>query len=167
MTFSIKKWKRDVALLATLCSMYALAQGQTLQSAQVDHYTPQDLHEQVKPLIEKATATGGSSEILQKYGADYTMLAFHSKDGGAELHEKYADIFIIVDGSATLLSGGELESPATSAPGEVKGTALLHATRTLLAKGDIVHIPANTPHQLLIPSNTTLTYFVIKIKERE
>jgi hypothetical protein len=72
-----------------------------------------------------------------------------------------------VDGSATLLSGGELMNPVTSAPGEIHGTGILHATTTSLSKGDVVHIPANTPHQLLISKGTTLTYFVVKVKEKE
>jgi quercetin dioxygenase-like cupin family protein len=32
-----------------------------------------------------------------------------------------------------------------------------------LKLGDIVHIPANTPHQLLVKKN--FTYFVIKVKQ--
>ena len=140
----------------------------TAHAQQVDHYTPESLREQVKPLQEKAaTTTGSASETLQKYGVDYTMLSFRSKDGVAELHEKFADIFIVVDGSATLLSGGELANPTSIGGGDVHGTEILHPTTTALAKGDIVHIPANTPHQLLIPKNGTLTYFVVKVKEKD
>jgi len=136
---------------------------------QVDHYSPDGLREQVKPLVMKATAGSGSaSETLQKYGVDYTMLAFRSKDGVGEVHEKFADIFIVIEGKATLLTGGELENPATSSPGELHGTSVLHpAQTTVLEKGDIVHIPANTPHQMLVPKDGTITYFVVKVKERE
>jgi mannose-6-phosphate isomerase-like protein (cupin superfamily) len=139
-----------------------------MRAQQADHYTPEELLQQVKPLQQKAASGNGSaSETLQKYGVDFTMLSFRSKDGSPELHEKFADIFIVVDGSATLLSGGELANPTSSSPGEMHGTAILHAATTSLAKGDIVHIPANTPHQLLIPKDGTLTYFVVKVKERE
>ena len=140
----------------------------TALAQQTDHYTPQSLMEQAKPLLEKAaSSTGAAGETLQKYGVDFTMLSVRTKDGAVELHEKLADIFVIVDGSATLLSGGELENPSTIGPGEMHGTAILHATSTNLAKGDILHIPANTPHQLLIPKNATLTYFVVKVKEKD
>lgn len=156
-------WKWMMAI--GLCCFFGLgvARGQ-----QVDHYTPGALLEQAKPLQEKAaSSTGSASETLQKYGVDFTMLSFRSKDGVAELHEKFADIFVVVDGSATLLSGGELENPTPAGPGDMHGTTILHATTTALAKGDIVHIPANTPHQLLIPKNGTLTYFVVKVKEKD
>jgi mannose-6-phosphate isomerase-like protein (cupin superfamily) len=140
----------------------------TARAQQADHYTPDALLQQAKPLQEKAASTNGSaSETLQKYGVDYTMLSFRSKDGTPELHEKFADIFVVVEGSATLLSGGELANPTSSSPGEMHGTAILHAATTSLSKGDIVHIPANTPHQLLIPKDGTFTYFVVKVKEKD
>jgi mannose-6-phosphate isomerase-like protein (cupin superfamily) len=136
---------------------------------QVDKYSADSLGEQLKPLVTKAAAGNGSaSETLQKYGVDYTMLAFRSKSGGGEVHEKFADIFIVMEGKATLLSGGELENPATSSPGELHGNSVLHpAQTTTLEKGDIVHIPANTPHQMLLPKDGTITYFVVKVKEKD
>jgi mannose-6-phosphate isomerase-like protein (cupin superfamily) len=157
----IKSWKLLIACFFFLAVRAAIAQ-------QTDHYTPKDLIEQAKPLLEKAaSSSGAASETLQKYGVDHTMLSVRTKDGGVELHEKFADIFVIVDGSATLLSGGELENPSATGPGEMHGTAILHGTNTSLGKGDIVHIPANTPHQLLIPKDGTLTYFVVKVKEKD
>jgi mannose-6-phosphate isomerase-like protein (cupin superfamily) len=140
----------------------------TARAQQADHYTPESLLKQSEPLKAKAAVSNGAaSETLEKYGVDYTMLSFRSQDGGAELHEKFADIFVVIDGGATLLTGGELVSPTSSGPGEMRAASVLHATSTTLAKGDVVHIPPNTPHQLLVPKGTTLTYFVIKIKEKE
>jgi mannose-6-phosphate isomerase-like protein (cupin superfamily) len=153
-------------MMATGLSCLCTVSGAHAQ--QVDHYTPATLQELAKPLQEKAiNSTGSASETLQKYGVDFTMLSFRNKDGVAELHEKFADIFIVVDGSATLLSGGELANPTSIGGGDMHGTEILHATTTSLAKGDIVHIPANTPHQLLIPKNGTLIYFVVKVKEKD
>jgi mannose-6-phosphate isomerase-like protein (cupin superfamily) len=156
-------FKRMIAM--ALCCFFAAI---TARAQQADHYTPDSLVEQAKPLQEKAASgNGAASETLQKYGVDFTMLSFRSKDGSPELHEKFADIFIVVDGSATLVSGGELANPTTISSGEMHGSAILHATTTSLAKGDIVHIRANTPHQLLIPKGGTFTYFVVKVKEKD
>ena len=150
-----------IGLCSFLISMHA-------ESQQVDHYTLESLREHAKPLTEKANAaTGAAAETLQKYGVDYTMLSVRTQSGSPELHEKFADIFIVIDGGATLLSGGELDHPTTSSPGEMHGTAILHSVTTNLAKGDVVHIPPDTPHQLVLPKGGTLTYFVIKVKERD
>jgi mannose-6-phosphate isomerase-like protein (cupin superfamily) len=162
---SMQTAKRKWIVATYLCAILMLG---VARAQQVDHYTPSVLLEQAKPLQEKAGSSAGSaSETLQKYGVDFTMLSFRSKDGLPELHEKFADIFVVVDGSATLLSGGELSNPTSIGPGEMHGTAILHATTISLAKGDIVHIPANTPHQLLIPKDGTFTYFVVKVKEKD
>ena len=140
----------------------------TAYPQQADHYTSAELLERSQKLQAKAAAaSGAASETLEKYGVDYTMLSFRSKDGGAELHKKNADIFVILDGSATLLCGGELVDPKFSTADEVQGTSIVHATRTELAKGDVVHIPANTPHQMLVANGSTVAYFVIKVREKE
>ncbi len=159
------KSTRFGALLIVACSLLSTETG---VAQKTDHYTPQSLMEQSQPLIDKARTTSGAAAItLEKYGVDFTMLSVRTKDGNAEVHEKFADIFVIVDGKATLLSGGEMQDAATTGPGELKGTGIAHGTTTELGKGDVIHIPPNTPHQLLIPKGTTLTYFVVKVKEVE
>ena len=85
--------------------------------------------------------------------------------GGAELHEHYADIFFVVEGDATLNSGGTVVDPKTTAPGEIRGTAVSGGVEQKLGKGDVVHIASNTPHQLSIPKGKTFIYFVVKVKE--
>jgi mannose-6-phosphate isomerase-like protein (cupin superfamily) len=151
-------------LIGACCFLSSMQAG----AQKADHYTPDSLHERAKPLMEKATATtGAAAETLDKYGVDYTMLSVRSQSGTPELHEKFGDFFIVVDGSATLRSGGELDHPTTVSEGEMHGTDILHSTTTNLAKGDVVHIPANTPHQLVLPKGGTLVYFVIKVKEKD
>jgi mannose-6-phosphate isomerase-like protein (cupin superfamily) len=153
-------------MTTVVLSLFSLGSARLMGEPQVDHYTPKGLREQAVPLKEKAAANNGAAaETLQKYGVDYTMLSVRSKDGGVELHQKFADIFVILDGNAVLLSGGELADPKPSSSGEMQGSSIRNATSINLSKGDIVHIPANTPHQLLIPKGSTLTYFVIKVKE--
>lgn len=152
-------------MAVTLCGLFG---AEFAAAQQVDHYTPASLIQQANALKEKAaTAQGAAAETLEKYGVDYTMLSVRTQSGTAELHEKFADIFVVIDGAATLLSGGELDHPTTSSPGEMHGTAILHPVTTHLGKGDVVHIPPNTPHQLLLPVGGTLVYFVIKVKEKD
>jgi mannose-6-phosphate isomerase-like protein (cupin superfamily) len=149
-------------------SLCGLLGAECAEAQQVDHYTTAALMQQASALKEKAAAAkGAAAETLQKYGVDFTMLSVRTQSGTAELHEKFADIFVVIDGAATLLSGGELDHPTTLSPGELHGTAILHSATTHLGKGDVVHIPPNTPHQLLLPAGGTLVYFVIKVKEKD
>jgi mannose-6-phosphate isomerase-like protein (cupin superfamily) len=160
---SLRGW-----LWGSTLAAFVFFTGGTLNAQQVDHYSPQSLMEKAGSLKAKAVDNhGAAAETLQKYGVDYTMLSYRSQDGGAEMHASFADIFVVVEGEATLLSGGELENKETTAPGEFRGKNVLNGTSTHLGKGDVVHIPPNTPHRLLISKGANFLYFVIKVKEGE
>lgn len=93
------------------------------------------------------------------------MLTVRNASGGAEVHEHYADIFFVVDGEATLTSGGTVVDPKTTAPGEIRGNSVSGGVQQKLGKGDVIHISPNTPHQLTIAKGKSFTYFVVKVKE--
>jgi mannose-6-phosphate isomerase-like protein (cupin superfamily) len=130
-----------------------------------DQYTPADLTAMETKLEQKADASGLATETLKKYATDYTMLAFRSQSGKAELHEKFADFYFVVAGEATLVSGGRIVNSKTTAPGEVRGDSVEEGKQTQLKKGDIVHIPANIPHQLVLAKGDTFQYFIVKVQE--
>lgn len=145
-----------------------LSMGVTAQTMKLDHWTRAELMERATHLREEAAQKDGSaSETLEKYPHHYTMLAFRSRDGGGELHQNYADVFYIVDGHATVVSGGEVVDAKTAAPGEIRGSGVKGGSRQEVKAGDVVHIPAGMPHQMLIPEGATVTYFVIKVQEKE
>jgi mannose-6-phosphate isomerase-like protein (cupin superfamily) len=158
-------------LLAACQGEYSLAQDNGSASASgaaspaIEHYSQADLLGLENKLEQKKDATGAASQTLHKYSVDYTMLSFRSQDGKAELHEKVADFFVVLEGTATLVTGGKIINGAPSAPGEVRGDSVQGGLQTQLKKGDIVHIPANTPHQLLVPKGGTFQYFIVKVQE--
>lgn len=158
-----------VLLLGVLASVSTLAQapGASSGAAKLDSYTPEQLAEKAEALKKQApqSGTGSASIVLEKYPGHFTMLAFRDRSGGAELHKEYADIDVILDGTCRLIVGGTIPDPKTTGPGEVRGTSIQGGESTTLHKGDILHIPANTPHQMLLPAGGTLTYFVIKALE--
>jgi mannose-6-phosphate isomerase-like protein (cupin superfamily) len=141
---------------------WALAQE---TAAAPDKYSPAELMAMEKTLEQKKDAAGLATETLKKYSTDYSMLAFRSQSGKAELHEKFADFYVVVDGNATLVSGGHILNGAPSAPGEVRGDSVQDGQEMKLKKGDIVHIPANIPHQLVLAKGDTFQYFIIKVQE--
>lgn len=128
-------------------------------------WTASDLKGMDKKLSEKVDSGRFASKQLEKFGNHYTMLAHRESDGSAELHEKDADIFIVESGTATLLVGGEMVGAKTTAPNEIRGTSVKNGVEHKLGPGDIVHIAAKTPHQLLIGGGKEFTYFVIKVAE--
>jgi mannose-6-phosphate isomerase-like protein (cupin superfamily) len=125
-----------------------------------------DLKTRGEQLAAKMGAQKNASETLADYGNYNTMLAHREVSGGAELHEKMADLFVIQSGDATVVVGGAITDRHTTAPGEVRGTAVTGGESHRVSVGDVVHIPANTPHQMLIDAGHQVTYFVVKVESR-
>jgi len=125
-----------------------------------------DLKARGEQLAAKAGATKSASETLADYGHYNTMMSYRGTSGGGELHEKMADLFVIQSGDATVVVGGSLTDSHTTGPGEVRGTAVVGGASHHVSVGDVVHIPANTPHQMLLDPGHQVTYFVVKVESR-
>jgi len=124
------------------------------------------LAQQGKELLEKAKAGSGSAGItLANYNGHYTMLTARTKSGGGEQHKHFADFLFVVDGEGTELTGGTLVDAKEGPNGEVRGTRLEGATPHVLHKGDVIHIPAGTPHQAIEAPGQSITIYVIKVEE--
>lgn len=151
-------------LLASALLMVAL--GATGQTMKLDHWSSAELLERAKHLQALAAKGDGSaSETLEKYPHHYTMLAFRQHSGGGELHQNFADIFFILDGHAAVITGGHLVEEKSAGPGEIRGRAVEGGNRQEVKSGDVVHIPAGTPHQMVLAEGDSVTYFVVKVDE--
>jgi mannose-6-phosphate isomerase-like protein (cupin superfamily) len=93
------------------------------------------------------------------------MLSVRCRDGVAEVHENFADIFFVLDGHATLVTGGKIVGAKQVGPGEVRGSAVEGGTRHELRAGDVAHVPAGEPHQMRVASDKTVACLVFKIQE--
>jgi mannose-6-phosphate isomerase-like protein (cupin superfamily) len=67
---------------------------------------------------------------------------------GASLHEAQAELFYVVDGSATLLTGGTLVSPTRNGT-NLSGTGIEGGVRQAFGKGDFLLVPSGVPHQFV------------------
>jgi len=133
----------------------------------VDVYTSSELHQMTKKLASqsKKSGAGFAGETLQRYGNHLTMIAYRDKSGSSEFHVHDADVFMVVEGEATLITGGKMVNSKTESPGELRGTGIEGGQSQKLAAGDVVHIAANTPHQLTLAPGKTFTYFVVKVHQ--
>lgn len=139
------------------------AQGQSPAGAQV--YSGKDVTAQLAALGQKAKATGSSGATLGDFTSHAIKLSVRTSSGGAEVHAHYDDIFFVTGGNATLITGGQVLHAKTASDGETKGSGIEGGMRRMIHKGDVVHIPAGTPHQLLIAPGETYSSIVIKVKE--
>jgi mannose-6-phosphate isomerase-like protein (cupin superfamily) len=157
---------KKLLLLALLVVPLVAVNSQAPAPSGFEHWTPADLQAASKTLAEKAASDAhhAATKTLSDYANDLYLLAHREADGQVELHETQADLFVVESGSATLVVGGKLLNGETVAPHEKRNGTIQGGTRHKLNAGDIVRIPANVPHQLVLDGGREFTYFVAKIK---
>jgi len=132
----------------------------------VDHWSPAVLLERAAYLRKMAKhGDGSASETLKEYPQHFAMLSFRNRSGEVEVHERFADLFCVLAGTAMLVTGGVVEGGRVVAPGETRGKSIAGGTRQRLRAGDIAHVPAGTPHQMLLAGDETMTSLVMKVQE--
>ena len=81
--------------------------------------------------------------------------------GQAEIHTLDTDVIYVVDGSATLVTGGKAIDAKEIAPNEIRGTKIEGGEEHQIGKGEVIVIPNGVPHQFTAVTGE-LHYFVCK-----
>jgi glc operon protein GlcG len=81
--------------------------------------------------------------------------------GVAEVHDWETDVVYVLEGSATVVTGGSVVDGKVIEPGQVRGAAIQGGETRRIGQGDVVVIPAGVPHWFKEVSGP-LTYFVVK-----
>jgi glc operon protein GlcG len=98
-------------------------------------------------------------------GSDKYMVHTSRRDkaGVAEVHVKDADIIYVQDGSATFVTGGAVIDPKPTEPNEIRGKEIQGGDTRTITKGDVIIVPAGTPHWFKeVPA--PMTYYVVKAR---
>ena len=133
---------------------------------QLDHLSLAVLLERAAYLRKLAKLGDGSaSETLKEYPQHAIMLLFRGHSGIAELHEGFADLFFVLEGRAALVTGGCVGNAKTIAPGEIRGDEVQNGVRQELRAGDVAHVPAGLPHQMLVAGGQSIVCLVMKIQQ--
>jgi mannose-6-phosphate isomerase-like protein (cupin superfamily) len=112
---------------------------------------------------DKVTATmakGGA--IIEDQGL--RVLAQRRGTGEAEVHLKTNHVFIIVEGEATFITGGSLVGSKQTAPDQLRGSSIQGGETHRLTKGDVITIPAKTPHWFKEIPTKTIAYYAVNIE---
>jgi glc operon protein GlcG len=113
---------------------------------------------------EKVAAAFDQGAVLFDASNKYMVHASHrDKAGVVEVHEQDADIIYVLEGSAVLVTGGEAIGARTVAPGEIRGSGIKGGETRTISKGDVIIVPAGTPHWFKeVPG--PLNYYVVKAR---
>ena len=107
--------------------------------------------------VSATMAKGGS--IINDKGL--IVLAQRRTAGEVEMHEKTNHVFIIVEGEATFVTGGTPVNARETAPNQRRAASVQGGQTYHLTKGDVITIPAKTPHWFKEVPTKTIAYYAV------
>ena len=132
----------------------------------LEFHTNQSLEQKGAAMLAEAPKSDGIVNTrLETYPGSYTSIIARTSSGTGELHKRLQDNFFVVSGEATVIVGGRIIDPKDTAPDEVRGTRVEGGESRVMHKGDVLHVPANTPHQTVLAPGATFVYYVVKVEE--
>ena len=125
--------------------------------------------------LAKTAAAGGSvadprdlvsipATRTHAYNFMHRIMGKNGQPPGVEYHQGNTDIYFVLGGTATLMTGGEIENrePIPNRPGEERGTLIKNGKGYTMQTGDVVNMPPLVPHQS-VPDPGGYTYMLIKV----
>jgi mannose-6-phosphate isomerase-like protein (cupin superfamily) len=98
-----------------------------------------------------AKETGNKQiDIAQASGTQMRVAVFHDEtreNDLFEVHDSSDDIYLVLDGKATLMLGGALTEPNEISPGEWRSKTAAGGQKIEIQKGDLIVVPRGTVHQ--------------------
>jgi glc operon protein GlcG len=111
-----------------------------------------------------STSFSNGAVLLDDMNRNYMVhTSKREKPGQAEIHTLDTDIIYVIQGSATLVTGGTAVEAKTTAPNELRGVRIDGGDTRQLTKGDVIVVPNNTPHWFKDVTGTLL-YYTIKVR---
>jgi uncharacterized protein GlcG (DUF336 family)/mannose-6-phosphate isomerase-like protein (cupin superfamily) len=97
-------------------------------------------------------------------GINYKVDAsYRDEPGVVEVHTRDTDIIYMLEGAATLITGGTLVDAKTIEPEEIRGRESKGGESRVITKGDVVVIPNGTPHWFKEVTGP-INYYVVKVR---
>jgi mannose-6-phosphate isomerase-like protein (cupin superfamily) len=97
--------------------------------------------------------------------------------GGSVEHSQITEVYHVIEGNATLVTGGTIESPRESAPDSpvvkvlngpsTQGGVVSNGVSRKVGPGDVVIIPPNTPHWFSDIATDQIVYLVVRVDPKK
>jgi len=138
-----------VALLVVACVAVS-AQTAAAPSAGVGYFDKSQVQQAMKP-----------GTVMYNGKIFRVQIGLRAEAGEVEFHAKDTDVFYIVSGSATFVTGGTMVGGKPIGPGEIRGTSITGGDTRTLAEGDVIVIPDSTNHWFKAIQKPVV-YFIVK-----
>jgi len=149
-------------ILLTLVTLLTMAVFLTATAAPIGGGVPAAVHYIGHDKVSAVMAKGG--EIVNDPGL--IVLANRREAGQVEYHEHTNHIFIMVEGEATFVTGGTMVGAKRTNAEQMVATSIEGGETHHLSKGDVITIPAKTPHWWKEIPTKTAAYYAVNIESQ-
>jgi mannose-6-phosphate isomerase-like protein (cupin superfamily) len=146
--------------LLTIASLLAVAVLLTTTANSLGGGVPAAVHYIDHDKVAAVMSKGGP--IVSDPGL--VVLANRREAGPAEYHDRTNHVFIMVEGEATFITGGTMVDAKRTAPDQMRAASIEGGVTYHLTKGDVITIPAKTPHWFKELSTKTVAYYAVNIE---
>jgi mannose-6-phosphate isomerase-like protein (cupin superfamily) len=130
-----------IALLCGLSTFSLWAQAPAAPSVKV--VTASDL----AAIVAKQPKDANGFQAFIELSPYSVSMEHRIKGQGAAVHEKDAELFYVIEGSGTLVTGGKLVDEKRTHDANLSGTAIQGGASKKVSKGDWIIVPEGVPHQ--------------------
>ena len=124
------------------------------------------MREHNRALLAKMDTLKDAAETIGSFGNHSIITSHREASGKAEIHETKVDIMFVESGEATMRRRRKSTGREETATGEIRGSKIEGGERQTLHPGDILHIPAKTPHRFLLEPGQKIDYYTVKVAVR-
>lgn len=135
-----------ITLSLTVLTVAAVAQQPSAQAIKTFASSADVAALREKARSERKEGQATVSKPILQFAPYSANLEYRVAVGPAAIHEREAEMFYVIDGSATLVTGGKLVNEKRTNAENLGGTGVEGGTSQTVAKGDFVVVPENTPH---------------------
>jgi quercetin dioxygenase-like cupin family protein len=112
----------------------------------------------------RVSAAFAKGEPLIETSAYKIHASRREQPGLAEVHVADTDIIYVLEGSATVVTGGTMVEGRTIGPNEIRGASIAGGETRRLVKGDVAVVRHGVPHQFQ-QVDAPFTYYVVKVTD--
>ena len=111
-------------------------------------------NKEIMGLIDKAKADRKGdaplvAEPILSLAPYRAQLEYRPGTSPAALHEKDAELMVVLEGTGNIVTGGKLVDEKRNNANNLGGSSITGGNSQAVVKGDMLIVPANTPHQVI------------------
>jgi mannose-6-phosphate isomerase-like protein (cupin superfamily) len=135
------------ALIATAMALPAAAQAPAAPMPPMTFMSAADVSAMMaKAARERKPDQANFIQPLERLAPYTANLEYRMAVGPAAVHEKEAELFYVIDGAGTLVTGGKLAGETRINPTNLTGTGVTGGDSRKVGKGDFFFVPEGSPH---------------------